>query len=156
VSPPFGSTDPGTVGEVVARAGLRDQTLGLITPAAAVYNAATGLWSSAGACDCYAEPDRVILRYLAGYPLERGVMAKVWQQVVTMFAAAELKRRICACRDVNERIHDLQLDMALESTQTERYARSQRDLDNPFGTRLGNIQAWKKAQDHILRRGYSA
>jgi len=141
----------------VARAGLRDKTLGLITPAAAVYNASTGLWSSATGClGCYAEPDRVKLRYLAGYPLENVVMAKVWQQVVTMFAAAELKRRICACRDVNERIHDLQLDMALQSTETERYQRSQKDLDSPFGTRLGHIQAWKKAQDHILRRGYAA
>jgi hypothetical protein len=157
VGPANGSTDPGTVAEVVGRAGLRDKTLGLITPAAAVYNATTGLWSSMSGCfGCYAEPDRVILRYLAGYPLERGNMAKVWQQIVTMFAAAELKRRICACRDVNERLHDLQLDMALESTQTERYARSQRDLDNPFGTRLGHIQAWKKAQDHILRRGFAA
>lgn len=152
-----GSTDPGTVGEVIARAGIRDTTLGLITPAAAVYNATSGLWSSAYGCGgCYAEPDRVKLRYLAGYPLERGVMAKVWQQIVTMFAAAELKRRICACRDVNERIHDLQMDMALQSTTTERYQRSERDLNNPFGTRLGHIQAWKKAQDHILRRGYIA
>lgn len=151
-----GSSDPGTVGEVVARAGIRDRTLGLITPAAAAYNATTGLWSSAGCGGCYAEPDRVKLRYLAGYPLERGQMAKQWQQVVTMFAAAELKRRICACRDVNERIHDLQLDMALQSTQTERYQRSEADLNSPFGTRLGHIQAWKKASDHILRRGYSA
>jgi hypothetical protein len=152
-----GSTDPGTVGEVIARAGLRDTTLGEITPAAAVYSAATGLWSSAGGCfGCYAEPDRVKLRYLAGYPLENGVIAKVWQQTVTIFAAAELKRRICACREVNERLHDLQLDMALQSTETERYQRSQRDLDSPFGTRLGHIQAWKKAQTRILRRGYSA
>lgn len=152
-----GSTDPGTVGNVIGRAGLRDKTLGLITPAAAVFNASTGLWQSAYGCNgCYAEPDRVILRYLAGYPLENGKMAKVWQQVVTMFAAAELKRRICACRDINERLHDLQLDMALESTETERYARSQRDMDSPFGTRLGHIQAWKKSSDHILRRGFIA
>ena len=40
--------------------------------------------------------------------------------MVTMFAAAELKRRICACRDINERLHDLQLDMALQSTETAR------------------------------------
>lgn len=148
-----GSTDPGTTGQVIARAGIRDQALGLITPAQAAYNATTGLWSSG--C-CYVEPDRVILRYLAGWPLERGQMAKQWQQVVTMFAAAELKRRICACRDVNERIHDLQLDMSLQSTQTERYQRTNEDLNNPFGTRLGHIQAWKKASDHIMRRGYSA
>ena len=68
IGPAAGFTDPGTVGEVVARAGIRDRTLGLITPAAAVYNTTTGLWQSASSCDCYAEPDRVILRYLAGFP----------------------------------------------------------------------------------------
>jgi hypothetical protein len=151
-----GSTDPGTVGEVIARAGIRNKVLGLITPAAAVYNSSTGLWSTAGCGSCYAEPDRVKLRYLAGYPLENGRMAPIWQETVTMLAAAELKRRICACRETNERLHDLQLDMALQSTQTERYQRSQKDLDNPFGTRLGHIQAWKKASDKILRRGYTA
>lgn len=151
-----GSTDPGTVGEVIARAGLRDQTLGLITPAAAVFNATTGLWQSANGCfGCYAEPDRVKLRYLAGYPRDRGQMAKPMQQTVVMLAAAELKRRICACRDINERLHDLQLDMALQSTQTERYQRTNEDLNSPFGTRLGHIAAWKKANDYVLRRGYS-
>jgi hypothetical protein len=82
-------------------------------------------------------------------------MAKRWQQIVTMLAAAEVKRRIVACRETNERLHDLQLDMALQATETERYQRSQQDLDNPFGTRLGHIQAWKMASDHILRRGFS-
>lgn len=148
-----GSTDPGSVGYVVARAGIRDRTLGLITPAAAAYNSATLTWSSG--C-CYADPDRVVLRYLAGYPLERGQMAKRWQQVVTMLAAAEVKRRIVACRETNERLHDLQMDMALQATETERYQRSQKDMDNPFGTRLGHIQAWKMASDYILRRGLSA
>lgn len=151
-----GSSDPGTVGEVIARAGLRDRTLGLITPAAAVYNASTGEWSSAFCSGCYADPDRVKLRYLAGYPLERGQMNRRWQQVVAMLGAAELKRRICACRETNERLHDLQMDMALQSTQTERYQRSAEDLNSPFGTRLGHIQAWKQAKDHILRRGFRA
>lgn len=150
-----GSTDPGTVGEVIGRAGIRDRTLGLITPAVATFNATTGLWSSMSACNCYAEPDRVKLRYLAGYPLERGQMAQRWQQVVTMLAAAEVKRRIVACRETNERLHDLQMDMALQSTETERYQRTNEELNNPFGTRLGHIQSWKMAKDHILRRGFA-
>jgi len=154
--PLAGSTDPGTTGQVIARAGIRDRTLGLITPAAAAYNATTGQWVSASTCNCYAEPDRVILRYLAGYPLERGRMAQRWQQIVTMLAAAEVKRRIVACRETNERLHDLQMDMALQSTQTERYQRTTEDLNSPFGTRLGHIQSWKMAKEHILRRGYSA
>lgn len=155
IGPTFGSTDPGTFAEVIARAGIRSKTLGLVTPGAAAFNASTGLWSSASSCNCYAEPDRVILRYLAGFPLEHGQMARKWREVVSILATAELKRRICACRDANERVHELQLDMALQSTETERYQRSQRDLDSPFGTRLGHISAWKMSSDLILRRGFA-
>jgi len=148
------ASDPGTIGAVIARAGIRDSVLGLITPAAAAYDGTS--WVSAACCG-YCDPDRVRLRYLAGYPLgPDGQMDRVWQGIVAKLAAAELKRRICACRETNERLHDLQQDMALQSTTTERYQRSQRDLENPFGTRLGHIQAWKDCQDRILRRGIAA
>lgn len=151
------SSDPGTVGEVIARAGIRDSRLGLVTPGAAIYDPTAGTWSSAWCCSGgYCDPDRVRLRYLAGVPLENGAMADRWQGIVTKLAAAELKRRICACRETNEQLHDLQMDMALESTQTERYRRTDADMNNPFGTRLGHIQAWKESKDHILRRGQLA
>lgn len=151
------SSDPGTVGEVIARAGIRDSRLGLVTPGAAVYDPTAGTWSSAWCCGgTYCDPDRVRLRYLAGVPLVSGQMDPRWRQVVTKLGAAELKRRICACRDANERLHDLQMDMALESTQTERYRRSDAQMNNPYGTRLGHIQAWLESKDHLLRRGQLA
>lgn len=151
------SSDPGTVGEVIARAGIRDSRLGLITPAASVYDPVAGSWSSAWCCSAsYCDPDRVRLRYLAGVPLEGNQMASKWRSIVTKLAAAELKRRICACRDANERLHDLQMDMALEATQTERYRRTESQMNNPFGTRLGHIQAWLESKDALLRRGILA
>ena len=151
-----GSSDPGTTGEVIARAGIRDAVNGLITPAAAIYNTSSGLWSSQWCCAGYCDPDRVKLRYLAGYPLEGRQMARRFRDPAAWLAAAELKRRVCACRETNERLHDLQQDLTLESTQSERYAVPQGQLDNPFGTRRGHIAAWKAVQDVILRRGISA
>jgi hypothetical protein len=153
---PPASSDPGTIGAVVARAGIRDKRLGLVTPAAATYDPTTAAWSSAWCCGSFCEPDRVTLRYLAGWPLESGQMAKKWQEIDAMLATAELKRRICACRETNERLHDLQVDLTLESTQTERFAVAQRDLESPFGTRLGHVLAWKQASNYILRRGMLA
>lgn len=149
------SSDPGTTGEVIARAGIRDSQLGLITPAAAVYDGTT--WLSSWCCSAsYCDPDRVKLRYLAGYPLEHGQIAARFGGPLAWLAAAEAKRRICACRETNEALHDLQLDMALESTQSERYVRPESQMTNPFGTRLGHIKAWLAVKDHILRRGISA
>ena len=127
----------------------------MITPAAATYNAATNAWGSAGCCGWY-EPDQVTVRYLAGYPLEQGQMARFWRDVVIKLAAAELKRRICACRETNERLHDLQQDLTLQATETERYSPAQEDLSNPFGTRRGHIQAWRAARQYILTRGMAA
>lgn len=151
------SSDPGTSGEVIARANIRDSRVGLITPAAAIYDPTSQTWSSQWCCsDSYCDPDRVRLRYLAGVPLDGNRMSAKWQSIVTKLAAAELKRRIVACREANERLHDLQLDMALESTQTERYRRTDQQMNNPFGTRLGHIQAWLEAKDTILRRGHLA
>lgn len=149
-----GSSDPGTSGLVIARAGIRDKVLGLVTPGAAVYDPSAGTWSSAWCCGTFCDPDRVTVRYLAGAPLEDGQMATRWQEITSILATAELKRRICACRESNERLHDLQQDLTLQSTTTERYSVSQQDMNNPFGTRRGHVQAWRKARlSDPLRRG---
>lgn len=151
------TSDPATTYQAIARAGIRDSRLGLVTPAAAVYDATSASWSGISSMSCIGEPDRVRLRYLAGYPLGAdGQMDARMQSIVAMFAAAELKRRISACRDANERLHDLQLDLTLQATETERYSVSARDLDNPFGVRKGHVQAWRAASDLYLRRGTTA
>ena len=151
-----GSSDPGTVGEVIARAGIRHKEYGLITPAAAVYDPTTATWASQWCCSGFCEPDRVKLRYLAGYPLEGRSMARRFRDPVAWLATAELKRRICACRDTNEKLWQLQQDLNLSSTTTERYEFPARQLDNPFGSRRGHVQAFLAVQDVIQRRGISA
>lgn len=149
------SSDPGTTGQVIARAGIRDGYLGEVTPAAAIYDGTQ--WLSQWCCSAsYCDPDRVTLRYLAGYPLEDGQMARQFVPIVSRLTAAEMKRRIVACREYNERLHDLQQDLTLESTQTERYSVAPEDLSNPFGTRRGHVQAWRAAKDLLLRRGIHA
>lgn len=152
------SSDPGTVGEVIARAGIRHKEYGLVTPGAAVYDSGAGTWSSQWCCSVigFCDPDRVKLRYLAGYPLEGRQMARRFRDPVAWLATAELKRRVCACRETSERLWQLQQDMTLESTETERYTVAPRDLDNPFGTRRGHIAAWKAVVDLVQRRGISA
>lgn len=150
------TSDPGTVGEVIARAGIRHKEYGLITPAAAVYNSTTALWSSQWCCSAFCEPDRAKLRYLAGYPLEGRQMARRFRDPVAWLATAELKRRICACRETNEKFWQLQQDLNLSSTTTERYEFPARQLDNPFGSRRGHVQAFLAVQDVIQRRGISA
>lgn len=155
---PPASSDPGTTGLVIARAGIRNSELGQITPGAATYDPMTLTWSSAWCCSgVYCDPDRVTLRYLAGYPLDSdGQFARKLRTMTCQLAGAEAKRRICACRETNEKLFDLQQDLSLEATQSERYAVAPEDLSNPFGTRRGHVKAWRTASDLILRRGIHA
>jgi hypothetical protein len=155
--PPAGS-DPDATGLVIARAGIPDSVLGQVTPGAATYDPTTGAWSSAWCCaGNYCDPDRVTLRYLAGYPLDSdGQFARKLRAMTCQLAGAEAKRRICACRETNERLFDLQQDLSLEATQSEKYTTTTEQLNNPFGTRRGHVKAWRTASDLILRRGIHA
>jgi hypothetical protein len=154
-SPTSSIYDPGATGYAVARAGIRDSDLGLVTPAQAVRDATTGVWMES-CCTGWTEPDRVTVRALAGAALVNGQMDPAMRAIMVRLATAEAKRRICACRETNEEIHSLQQDLTLESTQTERYTVAPEDLSNPFGTRRGHVQAWRMAKDRIIRRGIAA
>lgn len=142
---PTNSADPAAVGKAIARAGIRDAELGLITPAEAVYDATASQWNAVNWATCF-EPDRVEVRYLAGLPLLNGQMQRYWQETVSYMALAELEGPICACEGVRKRLHHWQFDLARSSgADDESYgAISQEDLSNPFGTRRGHIEAWKR------------
>lgn len=142
-----GSTDPAAVAEAAARAGIRNATVGLVTPGEARYDTATGTWHQVawGACT---PPDQVLVRALAGLPLVDGAMQRAWQETVTYLALAETEGPLCACEGVRKRLHHWQFDLARSSgANDEAYgAISGDDLSNPFGTRRGQVEAWKRVR----------
>jgi hypothetical protein len=150
--------DPAAVAQAVARVGIRDGTLGLVTPAEAAFDATTGLWSSLdwAVCD---QPDRVTIRYLAGFPLASdGQMQEPWRTVVVRLAAAELARPICGCEAANRELFRWQFDLARSSGNAdEAYgAINPNDLDNPLGTRRGHVQAWRFIRQRRAYQGFLA
>jgi hypothetical protein len=91
VSDPYGGSpsDPSATANAVGRVGLINAPLGIVAPAAAVYSATSGTWSSVGGAVC-AEPDRVTVRYLAGLPLDAsGQMQHAWRVTVAPLAALQ-------------------------------------------------------------------
>lgn len=148
------STDPASVAQAVARVGVHDARTGLLTPAEATYDAASGVWSSSAFC-CEA-PDRVTLRYLAGYPLgSDGQMQEPYRSAVAKLAAAELSEQLCACKTANRELWRWQFDLARSSgANDEAYgAVSPEDLSNPFGTRRGQVAAWQAVKNQRLLPG---
>lgn len=143
-TPTDSSTDPAAIAQAVARVGLRDAENGRVTPGEAVRNATSGIWSELSWETCR-EPDRAVVRYLAGVPLQNQDVDKRYQVIVARMACAELSTRICACDTANREIYRWQYDHARTAgANDEQYAVSPEDLNNPFGTRAGQVYAWKE------------
>ena len=139
------STDPASEGWVAGRAGIRDSRIGIVTPAEAVYDAVTGAWSHPCACiDACGEPDKVLIRYLAGMELDaHGWMKKNMRTLISRLAAAEMTHRICACDAANREWSNWQFDLA-RTNSVETYQVDPSVLNNPLGTRRGHVYAWHR------------
>lgn len=152
------SLDPAAVAQAVARVGIRDGTLGMVTPAESAYDSVTGIWSSLDWTVCE-QPDRLTIRYLAGFPLASdGQMQEPFRTVVARLAAAELARTICGCEAANRELFRWQFDLARSSGNAdEAYgAINPNDLDNPLGTRRGHVQAWRFVRQRRAYQGFLA
>ena len=57
-------------------------------------------------------------------------------------AVSRLHRPICACGSAGALIEYLQVDLSAP-TREQSYNVSFTDLDNPFGTRRGELEAWR-------------
>lgn len=151
---PFGGSpyDPAATAQAVARAGIRNARLGTVFAADAAYDATTGIWSALDWAVC-TQPDTVTVRYLAGKALVNFRMDPTLTQVVAHLAAAEMERPICSCEVANRAIDHWQLDLAYAGPGKEVYQVSQTDLDNPFGTRRGHVEAWRYVTRQQRLRG---
>lgn len=148
--------DPAAVAQAVARVGIRDKRHGLLTPSEASYDTTTGIWSSLDWTVC-AQPDRVTMRYLAGFPLGAdGLMQEPYRTVVARLAAAELGRTICGCDYANRELYRWQFDISQTARGDELFGISPENLNNPLGTRRGHVYAWKFIQDQQQLTGILA
>lgn len=147
--------DPAATASVVARAGIRDAKHGIIYAAYSVYDSTNAVWISSNWGLCR-PPDRMTVRYFAGFPLNNGEMDKKWQTVVARLAAAELANRLCACDAANRELYKWQFDLArAQGANDEQYRISDADLNNPLGTQRGQVYAWKVISDERNLQGFA-
>lgn len=97
-------------------------------------------------------PDIARLYYYAGWRDKtlscNQEMAAEWKRVVAYMGASMLDRAPCSCVQSQWQYwrEDLALVAGSDGTleQTGRYQISSQDLNNPFGTRRGQVYAWKR------------
>lgn len=149
---PF-STDPHSEGWVAGRVGIRDAAQGIVVPAEAVYDPVTGNWYHPDTClSSNGEPDRVLIRYLAGYSLEaHGWVDPYMVKIISRLSAAEMTRKITACDEANREWSNWQFDVSRVNAP-EVYQINLDVLSNPIGTRRGHIWAWQQFQS-LARSG---
>lgn len=141
--------DPAAIASAIARVSLRDAQAGVVGVGEAVLNTTTGIWSSLP-WDACSEPDRAIVRVLAGYPLDASnQMENKFQTVVARLAMAELGRPVCACETANRELYRWQFDVSRSAGANDETFGfiSREDLGNPLGPRRGAIFAWKQVRN---------
>lgn len=146
--------DPAAISRAAARVGIRNARTGDVTPAEAIYNTTDGQWCGMNGWGCE-DPDRVLIRYLAGVPLgSDGFMDRKWRNIVARFAAAELRRNVTGCDEANRFLWYWQQDMSkIGNATTDLFSVTPRVTDNPFGTRRGHVYAWTQVMDLKLATG---
>jgi len=115
----------------------------------ATYNADSGAWAPTSWLNCV-EPDFVNLYYVSGdqsqeYLQGRSTrpLAHFWAQIIAWIATARLDRPVCACGNVKELVDWLGKDLAF-AQGNERIFLTDAALNSPFGTRRGEVMAWRR------------
>lgn len=153
---PNTSTDPAAVAYAIARVGMRDAELGIVDVGKSVYDQQNGTWTGV---DWRYErpPDRVEIRYYAGVPLQaNGKLEARMGRLTAILAMAELSSRICACDTANRELYRWQFDLAHTGASQEQFqAVSPDDLTNPWGTRRGQVYAYRELLNARILQGFS-
>ena len=97
------------------------------------------------------QPDIVRLYYLAGIQDPKRncptlEMSPAWARTVAYYAASLLDRGVCECNNVHAWVERQRQDLAA-NLENVSFQISSEDLDNPFGTRRGGIDAWKRVKN---------
>lgn len=140
--------DPAAVGAAIGRVGIRDRANGIVLPAQALYNTTSNIWYESWNAQ-WREPNRVLVRYQAGDALGLdGELSPEWQTLIARMACAELGYRICSCDRANRELYRWQVDYTQRvGLSGDTFNVQPGDLDNPFGTQAGHIDAWRRIKN---------
>lgn len=126
---------------------VRDVESGFIVPLPAEYDATTGLWASANWA-IGRDPDQVRLSYYAGDISQAYLqgnscdpLKQTYARAIAYMATARLTKPVCSCPHLVTSFNELKEDLS-KSEGGVFHVMPLATLENPFGTRRGEIMAW--------------
>jgi hypothetical protein len=129
----------------------RNADLGIVTYRPATWDVVTSTFG----LDCLIsrDPDFLDVNYYSGNIWSQSTcptqMDPFWEQAIAHFAIAEVERNLCACENTEWMFQKWREDLAL-ANDVRTYNLFPSDLINPFGTRWGAIDAWKRVKERGL------
>lgn len=127
---------------------VRDVDLGYVVPTPGTYDSDSSTWAASSMTICR-DPDMVKLWYQAGDVSQDWIKGRTcdpldrrWAEAITWLAVARLERPFCTCGAAAAMAIDLMTDVTMQNDKGS-FQVSDDDLNNPFGTRKGEIKAWR-------------
>ena len=127
---------------------VRNTEGGTVVPVPGTYDAGNATWTQDAYSVCR-DPDQVKINYYAGEYDNRWLggesceaLSNYWAHAIAWLATARLDRPPCSCANVKAKFDSLQEDLALSAATSHQITFQQ--LNNPFGTRRGEVQAWQR------------
>jgi len=128
----------------------RNVNLGFASIAPAAYDSDDERWEAATQAVCR-NPDQVSVNYYAGEQSNRYLagwtcdpLEHYLAEAVAYMATARLERPYCSCGVITALGRDMRQDLSIVGTDKTSYFTGDEVHDNPFGTRRGEVMAWKR------------
>jgi len=127
---------------------VRNPEVGELVPVPSTYDATAG-WSYS----CWnggRDPDTVALWYQCGLQNEAFINHRTacpvpidWARVIARLATSRLERPFCGCSNVEALSQYLRMDVTRNEGAPGMFFTTVNVVNNPFGTRVGEVEAWR-------------
>ena len=135
---------------------IRKYEAGMVTPFPADYT--DGSWTATTWTECR-EPENVKLWYYSGivandYTQSRSYdpLSLEFAKAIAWLATARLDRPLCGCGNIEMISRELQTDVTMREPKGAAYYVTPDGMTSPFGTKIGEIKAWRIVSKLAKRR----
>lgn len=129
---------------------VRDVNLGIAVPQPATWNVTDAEFTHDEFVRCE-PPDQIKVWYYAGELSDRYLrlvdldpLSNWWAETIAWLATARLERNFCNCGALTALAQELRMDTSRADANGPTWLISEQAQDNPFGTRNGEVRAWRR------------
>lgn len=141
---------------------IYNSKVGTLVAVPASYNTSEGKWEISNGWNGEREPDYVKIHYVSGEPSQEYLrrfslspLSDYWAQTIAWLATARLPRPMCSCGNLEALTAWLMTNLS-ENTRERSFFNTPSDINNPFGTRGGEVAAWRRISKLIEKRSFVA